>query len=238
MSRLGRYFIEGQPLHIIQRGNDRQAIFFADDDYAQYRDWLIEAAEEYGLTVHAYVLMTNHVHLLAVPKARDSLPRTMQSLGRRYVRRVNALYKRTGTLWEGRYRAAPIDGENYFITCCRYIELNPVRARMVEHPRQYRWSSYRAHGEGKEDPLARFHPAFLKLGRGVEERQAHYRELIKEKLDPGFVDALRHATNGGWALGEGRFAREIAKAAKRRAAPLPPGRRPARSKDDRQLKLL
>ncbi len=109
---------------------------------------------------------------------------------------------------------------------------------MVEHPRNYRWSSYRAHGEGKVDPLARFHPSFFRLGRGVEERQQCYRTLIREKLDPAFVEALRQATNGGWALGEGRFAKEIAKAAKRRAAPLPPGRRPAGSKGDRQLKLL
>jgi len=238
MARLGRYFIEGQPLHVIQRGNDRKPVFFADDDYAQYRDWLIEAAQDYGLTVHAWVLMTNHVHLLVVPKARDSLPKTMQSLGRRYVRRINGLYQRSGTLWEGRYRAAPIDGEHHFISCCRYIELNPVRARLVEHPRQYRWSSYRAHGEGKDDPLARFHPAFLSLGRGVEDRRLHYRELIREKLDSAFVEALRRATNGGWALGEGRFAKEIARQAKRRAAPLPRGRRPAGSKDDRQLELL
>src|SRR3569832_1694680 len=134
MARLGRYFIEGQALHVIQRGNNRQPVFFADDDLAQYRQWLIAAADEYGLSVHAYALMTNHVHLLATPEREDSLPRTMQSLGRRYVRYINARHRRSGTLWEGRYRAAPIDSEEYFIACCRYIELTPVRAHMVAHP--------------------------------------------------------------------------------------------------------
>ncbi len=238
MARLGRYFVPDQPLHVIQRGNDRKAVFFADDDFARYHDWLIAAAEANGLAVHAYVLMTNHVHLLATPATAESLPRTMQTLGRRFVRAINARYRRTGTLWEGRYRAAPIDTEDYFIACCRYIELNPVRARMVEHPRQYRWSSYRAHAEGKEDALAAFHPVWRRLGRGVEARRLAYRDLIKEKLDPGFMEALRAATNGGWALGGERFREEIAAAAQRRVAPLPRGPRPAGASDNRQMKLL
>jgi putative transposase len=188
--------------------------------------------------VHAHVLMTNHVHLLVTPADADSLPRTMQSLGRRYVHRINALYRRTGTLWEGRYRAAPIDSEEYFISCCRYIELNPVRARMVNHPRQYRWSSYRTHAEGRDDPLAAFHDVFRRLGRTLEARQEAYRALFKEKLDPAFVDALRAATNGGWALGDERFRKEIAKAAGRRAAPLPRGPKAEAATDKRQLRLL
>jgi putative transposase len=109
MARLGRYFVPGQPLHVIQRGNDRSAIFFADDDYARYREWLIAASAEHGVSVHAHVLMTNHVHLLLTPETAESLPRAMQSLGRRYVRFINTHDRRTGTLWEGRYRAAPID---------------------------------------------------------------------------------------------------------------------------------
>lgn len=122
-------------MHVVRRGNNREAIFFAEDDYACYRDWLAAAAAEYGCAIHAYVLMTNHVHLLVTPGGPQSLPRTMQSLGRRYVRRINASYRRTGTLWEARYCAAPIDSEAYFLACCRYIELNPVPARMVRHPR-------------------------------------------------------------------------------------------------------
>lgn len=238
MARLGRYFVSGQPLHVIQRGNDRKPVFFGAEDYAQYREWLISAAEENELAVHAYVLMTNHVHLLVVPGTAQSLPRTMQSLGRRYVRHINARYRRTGTLWEGRYRAAPIDSDEYFIDCCRYIELNPVRARMVEHPRQYRWSSYLAHAEGREDVLAAFHPVLRRLGRAAEARQRAWRRLIKEGLDPAFVDALRVATNGGWALGSERFRKEIEEASKRRAAPLPRGPQPTAAKDARQLNLL
>ncbi len=235
MARLGRFFIPDQALHAIQRGNDRKPIFFADDDYERYRDWLAAAADEYGLSVHSYVLMSNHVHLLVTPQSAESLPRNMQSLGRRYVRHINGIYRRTGTLWEGRYRAAPIDSDDYF---CRYIELNPVRARMVDHPRQHKWSSYRAHAEGRQDPLAQFHPVFRRLGRSHEERQKAYRNLFKEDLQRSFVDALRAATNGGWALGGERFRKEIAKAAGRRAAPLPRGPKPASAPDARQLKQL
>src|SRR5260370_19510918 len=137
MARLGRYFLPDQPLHVIQRGNNRGAIFFAAEDYASYHDWLAEAASRYFSRIHAYVLMTNHVHLLVTPRDEDSLPRTLQSLGRRYVRHVDDMYRRSGTLWEGRYRAAPIDSEAYFLACCRTIELNPVHAGMVDHPRAF-----------------------------------------------------------------------------------------------------
>jgi putative transposase len=238
MARLGRYFLPDQALHVIQRGNDRQAVFFTPDDYARYRDWLVAAAGEYGCAVHAYVLMTNHVHLLVTPSSAESLPRTMQSLGRRYVRHVNWAHRRTGTLWEGRYRAAPIDSDAYFLACCRYIELNPVLARMVAHPRDYPWSSYRAHADGAKDPLASDHPLYRRLGRTAAERQQEYRALFRAKLPDAFVEALRAATNGGWALGDERFKRQIARMSGRRAAPLPKGRPPADGTDKRQLNLL
>ncbi len=226
-------------MHVIQRGNNRGAIFFHDDDYAQYCAWLAEATDAYGCTVHAHVLMTNHVHLLVTPRDAASLPRAMQSLGRRYVRHINALYRRTGTLWEGRYRAAPIDSEAYFLACCRYIELNPVRAGMVRHPRDYRWSSYRAHADGDPDALAADHPVYRALGRSRAERQAAYRALFRGGLGDDFVAALRAATNGGWALGNQRFAHEIATAAGRRATPLSAGRPDkARRRDRRQLAFL
>jgi putative transposase len=148
MARLGRFLLADQPLHVMQRGNNRQAIFFADADYACYRDWLGQAARLYGCAVHAYALMTNHVHLLLTPGVADGLPRLMQWLGRPYVRHINAAYRRTGTLWEGRCRAAPIEGESHLLACYRYIELNPVRARMVARPDDYAWSSYSAHAAG------------------------------------------------------------------------------------------
>jgi len=238
MARLGRYFVADQALHVIQRGVDRQAVFFRPDDTARYRDWLIAAAEDYGCAVHAYVFMTNHVHLLVTPETASSLPRMMQSLGRRYVRFVNRSHKRTGTMWEGRYRAAPIDSDAYFLACCRYIELNPVRARMVDHPRDYAWSSYRAHADGAKDPLVSDHRLYRGLGRTAAERQQEYRALFRAKLPDSFVSALRAATNGGWALGDERFKRQIAKMAGRRATPLPRGRPAADGTDKRQLNLL
>ena len=172
------------------------------------------------------------------PQDEDSLPRMMQSLGRRYVRHVNASYRRSGTLWEGRYRAAPIDSEAYFLACCRYIELNPVRAGMVDHPRGYRWSSYRAHADGAADALLSEHAIYRALGRGGEARRKEYRALFRGALDGEFVAALR-ATNGGWALGDARFAQQIADAVGRRAAKLAPGR-PNKDRPDerRQLNLL
>ncbi len=238
MARLGRYFLPDQPLHLIQRGNNRAATFFADEDYARYRDWLGEAAADYGCAIHGYVLMTNHVHLLITPQTPDSLPRTMQSLGRRYVRYVNATYRRTGTLWEGRYRAAPIDSEAYFLACCRYIELNPVRARMVRHPRDYRWSSYRAHAQGRADLLLTGHGLYDRLGRTAATRQQQYRALFRAALNEDFVQDLRAATNGGWALGDARFKQQVAKALGRRVVPLPKGRPPKAVAERRQLSLL
>ncbi len=238
MARLGRYFMADQVLHVIQCGNNRQAIFFEDENYALYHAWLAEAARDHGCAIHAYVLMTNHVHLLVTPKKKESLPRMMQSLGRRYVRAVNKLYRRSGTLWEGRYRAAPIDGDSHLFSCCRYIELNPVRAAMVNHPRDYPWSSYRANAMGEADTLISEHALFKRLGRAAAERQGAYRALFRKALDKNFIDDLRSATNGGWALGDNRFQQEIAEAVGRRAAPRSKGRPRNSDKDKRQLNLL
>lgn len=238
MARLGRYFLPDQPLHVIQRGNNRQKIFFSDRDRETYLAWLLAAAREYGCRIHAYVLMTNHVHLLLTPEAADSLPRLMQSLGRRYVRYLNQAHGRTGTLWEGRYRAAPIDSEAYLLACCRYIELNPVRAGMVRHPRLHRWSSHGANALGLPDPLVSPHPLYRALGRSAAERQAAYRALFRERLAESFLDALRGATNGGWALGDAAFKRRVAKVARRRAEPLPRGRPRRDAADKRQINLL
>jgi putative transposase len=142
-------------------------------------------------------------------------------------------------LWEGRYRAAPIDSASYFLACCRYIELNPVRARMVDHPRAYKWSSYRAHADGRSDPLVSDHPLYRALGRSQATRQGAYRALFREVLADEVVDALRRATQGGWALGDTGFAQKVARASGRRAAPLPAGRpRKRRRKGKQQLRLL
>ena len=238
MPRQQRYFIPDQPLHVIQRGNNREAIFFADEDYGRYREWLKEAASKHRCAIHAYVFMTNHVHLLVTPENEESLPATMQSLGRRYVGYVNWAYQRTGTLMEGRYRAAPIDSDAYFLACCRYIELNPVRARMTSDPGHYPWSSYHAHPFGTQDGLTSDHPLYRMLGASAPERQAAYRDLFRSQLPEDFVAELRAATNGGWAFGNECFKHQIAKALKRRVVALSKGRPPKPRKDARQLGLF
>ena len=160
------------------------------------------------------------------------------ALGRRCVRYVNATYGRTGALWEGRYRAAPIDSEAYFLACSRYIELNPVRARMVRHPREYKWSSYHAHAHGTADALVSDHDLYRRLGPDAQARRQEYRGLFRAVLAEEFLDAVRAATNGGWALGDARFKRQIAKALGRRVTPLPKGRLRKAHADGRQLDLL
>ncbi|HWQ37265.1 MAG TPA: transposase [Burkholderiales bacterium] len=224
MARLPRFFAEGQPLHIIQRGNNRDRIFAAEPDYLFFLDCLERAAREHDLAIHAYVLMTNHVHLLASPSHEESAPRTLQSLGRRYVQYFNYTYRRTGTLWEGRYRATVIDAEVYLLTCMRYIELNPVRANMVEHPGDYPWSSYRGNALGANDSLLSAHELYRRLGRSAEERRSSYRQLFRSQLSNADVEAIREATNKAWALGTKRFQAKVEALSHRRAAPRPRGR--------------
>ena len=235
MPRLGRYFVEGQPLHVIQRGNNRQNVFLQQEDFACFRHWLQEAADHAGCAVHAYVLMTNHLHLLLTPARPASLPRMMQSVGRRFVAWYNRSRARSGTLWEGRYRATAIDSDAYLLRCYRYIELNPVRARMVSAPRDYGWSSYRANAEGAADDLVSAHPLYCALGPTPDERQAAYRALFEEALEESFIAAIRTATNGAWALGDAMFRDRIARDASRRAGPLPKGRRNEPLPDDRRF---
>jgi len=224
MPRLPRYVLPGVPQHIIQRGNNRQAIFAADGDYTAYLDWLKQAADQYGLRIHAYVLMTNHVHLLATPMEEDSIGKTLQSLGRRYVQYFNFSYGRTGTLWESRYRATVVDAESYLLACSRYIELNPVRATMVKAPGEYRWSSYQCNAMGKEDGLVALHDLYRRLGCSTEQRQSAYRALFQHAVADELLTTIRDATNKGWALGNDRFRVQIEALTSRRAAPLPRGR--------------
>ena len=221
MARLPRYVIPGQPQHIIQRGNNRQVIFAADADYQFFRDALVEAAERHGLAIHAYVWMTNHIHLLATPGFEDSISKTFQSVGRRYVQYFNFTYKRSGTLWEGRYRATVVDSERYLLTLMRYIELNPVRAGMVAVPQDYPWSSYRRNASGESGPNADWlvsHAEYTRLGREDTARQAAYRALFGAAIDRGELAEIRDCTHKGWALGGEGFRAEIEALGYRRAA--------------------
>lgn len=222
--RLARYFVEGYPQHIIQRGNNREVIFVEDADYRFYLGCLAEAALKHQLQIHSYVLMTNHVHLLGTPKNKDSLPKTMQSIGRRYVQYFNRAYGRTGTLWEGRYRATVIDTDQYFMACSRYIELNPVRAGMVSHPDKYPWSSYPHNALGKPLKLVTPHDAYLGLGHDAVSRQRAYLSLFDTALTDQQVMNIRESTNKGWALGDDRFKGRIEELSQRRAGRLCSGR--------------
>jgi putative transposase len=207
------------PLHIIQRGNNRQACFFADEDYCVYLDWLNEYAAQSGCLIHSFVLMTNHVHILLTPEKDISAGELMKRLGQRYVQYINRTYKRSGTLWEGRFRSCIIQQENYLLTCQRYIELNPVRAEMVEDPGEYRWSSYGTNAQGEISAVVTPHPIYLLLGKTDQERHAAYRELFRYHLEPGIIDNIRRTTNGNFVLGNDRFQNEIAQALKRRVKP-------------------
>ncbi|WP_428353146.1 transposase [Methyloprofundus sp.] len=224
MARLPRYFVKGQAQHIIQRGNNRELIFVHDDDYQFYLECLQIAMEKNKLLIHAYVLMTNHVHILASPETETSISKTLQSVGRRYVQYFNFTYKRTGTLWEGRYKATVIDSEQYLLTCMRYIELNPVRAGMVEQPGEYPWSSYAANAEGNDNKLIKSHEVYRRIGANEVERTLAYRQIFRSAIGKADLDALREATNKGWVLGSDRFREEIERLSGRRSVAKPRGR--------------
>lgn len=226
MARRARLLFAGVPQHIIQRGNNRQATFFAEEDYRRYLEWLLEAVKKYDCRIYAYVLMTNHVHLLASADRPYDLSHMMQHLGRRFVRYINQVYRRSGTLWEGRFKASLVDTETYFLRCCRYIECNPLRARMVVHPGEYRWSSYRFHADGVPDKLLSTHQQYERLGLAPEQRQRTYRELFCTELDSGELTEIRDTVNRGWPLGGERFKDEIEQASKRAVRPPKRGRPP------------
>lgn len=224
MARLPRYFVKGQAQHLIQRGNNREPIFGVDEDYAFYLECLQDAAERFGCAIHAYVLMTNHVHLLATPETEQSLAKTLQSVGRRYVQYFNHTYDRTGTLWEGRYKATLIDSEQYLLTCMRYIELNPVRAGMVAHPRDYPWSSYHANAFGEDNRLIAKHLIYKRLDRNPDVCLSAYRKLFRGQLAKADIDAIREATNKAWVLGNDRFRVKVEALSGRRTSQKPRGR--------------
>jgi putative transposase len=224
MPRRARLRPAGLPLHIIQRGNNRTACFYADDDYALYLHHLGEMARKFHCALHAYVLMTNHVHLLLTPALPDGPSLLMKHLGQRYVQYVNRAYRRSGTLWEGRFRSSIVQQHAYFLRCHCYIELNPVRANMVSHPGDYRWSSFAANAGLASSRLLTPHGEYLALGRNDNERGTAYRELFRSELDPAQLDEIRSAANGGFALGNNRFKAQIAEMLKRRVERGVPGR--------------
>ena len=223
MPRLPRLNLPGVPQHVIQRGNNKQVSFFSDKDYAVYLDKLKLYSEKFGVAVHSYILMTNHVHLLMTPETEKGVSQLMQSLGRYYVRYINQTYDRTGTLWEGRYKSTLVDSDNYFLTVSRYIELNPVRAGMVAHPAEYPWSSYQYNALGKPIELITPHILYQGLAKTEKTRQKRYTALF-DKMIPGYtLEEIRNSINRAWVLGDERFKRQIEKQTGRRASPLSRG---------------
>ena len=209
MARKVRFSPVGIPQHIIQRGNNRQICFGHEGDFKAYLHWLKEYSGKQQVSIHAWVLMTNHVHLLCTPHTEHGVSKMMQSLGRSYVRYFNHSYQRTGTLWEGRFKACLVNAPEYLFHLYRYIELNPVRAMMVEDPADYAWSSYQCNGLGSSSCLLTPHPLYLELGANPSIRQEQYRSLFSSHVEAELLTDIRKASNKGLVLGNDRFLDEM-----------------------------
>lgn len=229
MARLPRLTVPGYPHHIIQRGNNRQPIFADDADYETLLGMLEENSRKHAVAVHAYVLMSNHFHLLATPEASDGIPQLMQAVGRRYVRYFNQKQARTGTLWEGRYRSTLIQAERYLLACMVYIDLNPVRAGLVADPADYRWSSHNHYIGRTADRLITPHQIYWELGNTPFARDAAYLELVRAGITAQQQQALTDSALKGWALGEQDYVADLQRRTQRRVAIAKPGRPPAAS---------
>jgi len=224
MARLPRLTLPGYPHHVVQRGNNRQAIFTSASDYQMLLDLLTEQARLFDVAVHAYVLMSNHFHLLLTPQTTDGLPKMMQAVGRSYVRWFNQRQQRTGTLWEGRYKSTLIQTDRYLLACMAYIDLNPVRAGLVQQPQDYTWSSHLHYVGVRTDPLITAHPLYWELGNTPFAREAAYAELVHRGVEPSQQSALTDATLRGWALGEPDFVADLQKRTERRVVKKRAGR--------------
>lgn len=224
MPRRPRIHLDSVPLHIVQRGHNRQPCFFAEEDYHTYLHWLGEALEKERCALHAYALMTNHVHLLLTPRKAEAVPRLIIALGRRYVQYINTTYRRSGTLWDSRYKSSLIQAETYLLACQRYIELNPVRAAMVEDPAHYRWTSYRANALGQASDVITPHVLYRALGTTDKARQNAYRALFRSQLDKAAIDDIRLALNQNQPQGNARFYARIERMTGQRREPRPRGR--------------
>ena len=211
MPRSLRYDLVGYPQHVVQRGNNRQRTFFTRRDRRRYLAWAGDAAREAGCDIHAYVLMTNHVHLLVTPREAMAVPRMMQSLGRRYVRYVNDGRGRTGTLWEGRYHASLVGSEEYLFNCYRYIELNPVRAGLVDDPSGYPWSSFAHNALGRRDRLIVEHSEYVELHDDPLKRAESYRQLFDEQLSPEVLRQIRDSLANCDPYGSDAFQEELSR---------------------------
>ncbi|MFZ6646045.1 transposase [Undibacterium sp. TJN25] len=224
MARLSRLVIAHQQHHIMQWGNNRQNIFRDADDYTYFLSWMAEAARQFKVAVHAYALLPDHLHLLATPSDAEGLSRMMQWLGRHYVPYFNRKYKRTGTLWQGRYKATVMEPGQYFLKCSAYIELSPVRSGLGREPADYPWSSYLHHTGARHDALITEHSLYWGMGNTPFQREAAYKELVEQGVSQKDGDALLSATEKGWLLGSAAFKAEMEKQTERRVSPGKRGR--------------
>ena len=224
MARLPRLTLPGYPHHVIQRGNNRQPIFASKADYLMLLQLLSENAVKFGVALHAYVLMSNHFHLLATPDTAEGLPQMMQAVGRRYVRYFNDTQHRSGTLWEGRYKSTLIQTDRYLLACMAYIDLNPVRAGLVAQAADYPWSSHTHYTGQRIDKLITPHPLYWALGNTPFAREAAYAELVQSGISSVQQTALTDSALSGWALGEPDFVEDLQKRTERRVRKTSPGR--------------
>lgn len=224
MARLPRLTVPGYPHHIIQRGNNRQAIFGGQADYELLLGLIDEHARKQHVAVHAYVLMSNHFHLLATPETEEGIPQMMQAIGRRYVRNYNLRHQRSGTLWEGRYKSTLIQAERYLLACMVYMDLNPVRAGMVPDPADYTWSSHQHYVGRRVDKLITPHPLYWELGNTPFARDEAYGALVRAGISESEKQALTDSALRGWALGEPDYVADLQRRTERRVARAQAGR--------------
>lgn len=226
MARLPRLTLANAAHHVIQRGNNRQAVFFEPADQERMLALMAEQAPRFGVALHAYVLMENHFHLLATPASDDGLPKFMQAVGRSYVRWFNDRHGRTGTLWEGRYRSTVLQAERYLLACMAYMDLNPVRAGVVSEARDYAWSSHRHYIGLRTDRLVSPHPLYWALGNTPFAREAAYADLVQAGISGRDQTVLTESTLQGWAAGDADFVQTLQNATPRRVSKGRAGRRP------------
>ncbi|MGH8601354.1 MAG: transposase [Gammaproteobacteria bacterium] len=224
MPRQARILLPGVTLHLLQRSNNRSDCFYAEDDYLYYCEILKDQAKKHGCAIHAWCLMSNHIHLLLTPLNSGSVGLMMKGLNQRYVQYINRYYHRSGTIWEGRFHSCLMNEDDYVLACYRYIELNPVTAGLVAHPSEYRWSSYRGNAHAELSSLISPHPLYQSFGESRTQQSDIYREHFRYQINPNLVDQIRTAINGNYAVGSPRFTSEIESAAGRKVTRGRPGR--------------
>ena len=218
------YLLPGQPVHVLQRGHNRARCFESDADQVLYLGLLQEFSARHDCSIHAYVLMSNHVHLLVSPPEARNLSHMMRDVNQIYVQHVNRHQSRCGSTWQGRFKSCPVDSNSYFLNCQRYIELNPIRANMVEAPWLYKWSSYAFNASGRPSELLTPHPTYLRLGANEESRLAAYRAFLGETPTAEELGKIRASVNNGWPLGDDAFIRKVESEFGIKATPGLPGR--------------